>query len=132
MGTSGTHENWSSAPTHLRAARPELHPPHVDQRSADPQDVVKVLNSFFKRYQKLFDVIGDPVNQWGKHIAVIGELRAAGAIKEHFDKVVIAMHTQYALTDHAYQALINYTCNVYIDGAMHIVVVFFGWDGWRY
>jgi hypothetical protein len=36
-------------------------PPHVDERSADPQDVVEILDSFFKRYQKLFDIIGDPV-----------------------------------------------------------------------
>ena len=97
--------------------------PNVAQRSADPQDVVEVLDFFFKRYQKLFDVIGDPVKRRGKNIAAIGESLTAGAIKEHFDKVVIAMHTQCALTEHAYQALINYTSNVYIEGEMHIVVV---------
>ena len=98
--------------------------PHVDQRSTDPQDVVEVLDSFLKRYQNLFHVIGEPVKRRGENIAVIGESRAAGAIKDHFDKVVIAMHTQCALTEHAYQALINYTSNVYIEGEMHIVVVF--------
>ena len=96
--------------------------PH-DVNSAKPQDVVEVLDSFFKGYQKLFDVIGDPTksNGRGRNIATMGETLATHAIKNHFDKVVIAVHTECALTEHAYQALINYTSNVFIEGKPRVV-----------
>ena len=87
-------------------------------RSTKPSDVVEILDSFFKMYQDLFDKVGEPTRRRGRNIAVAAEAAVADAIQEHIDKVVIAVHTECALTDHGYQSLINYTSNIWVDNQM--------------
>ena len=42
----------------------------IAARNTKPQDVVEVLSMFFKKYQSLFDVLGDPKRR-GKNIAAL-------------------------------------------------------------
>ena len=91
--------------------------PH-NGRSTKPSDVVEILDSFFKIYQDLFDKIGEPTRRRGRNIAKATESGAVRVVQEHMDKVVIALHAECSLTDHAYQCLINYTSNVYEDNQM--------------
>ena len=86
----------------------------IAARNTKPQDVVDVLSMFFKKYQSLFDVLGDPKRR-GKNIAALAEKVTVDAMQEHLDNVVVALHTATNLTDKGYQALINYTSFVWND-----------------
>ena len=87
-------------------------------KSCDPAHVVEVLDAFFKTYQNLFDAVGEPTKRRGRNIAILAEEKVNDCIQEHLDKVVLALYTQCALTQHGYQCLINYTSNFYNDGGV--------------
>ena len=93
---------------------------------ASANDVVAVQMSFFKSYQGLFDAFGDPENGRGMNIAAQFERKAVDAIQDHFDNAVVALHASCDLTDKAYQALINYTSNVWEDRLMKHLLLPFG------
>ena len=67
--------------------------------STDPAHVVEVLDAFFKTYQELFDVVGEPTKRRGHNIAALVERKANDCIQEHLDKVVLALYTQCSITE---------------------------------
>ena len=94
-------------------------------RHTKPDDVVEVLDAFFKRYQTLFDLVGDPRRR-GKNLVAAAEQATVEAIQTHFDNVAVALHTATEITDRGYQALINYTSFVWNDDCLERFILPWG------
>ena len=97
----------------------------VGSKDTKPDDVLEVLDMFFKDFQPLFDAIGDPKRR-GKNLVANAEKVTVDAIQTQFDNVAVALHTATDITDRGYQALINYTSYVWNDDRLERLVLPWG------
>ena len=91
------------------------------KKSTKPENLI----CFFKDYQSLFDAIGAPSRR-GRNLANAAEKVSVDAIQEHLNNVAVALHTATDLTDRGYQALINYTSNVWVDDHLERLILPWG------